>query len=138
MCDDSTVVAYINKQGGTVSCSLCSLASHILSFSESLDLHLVTWYLPGQSYILAVILSHQDQVVGAAWCFHPRVATALLCAWGSPSLDLFATRLTVVLPLCCSLVSDPQVVFEDAFSPSLGLPGRVYFSTLPLVGWVVA
>ena len=30
MCDNSTVVAYVNKQGGAVSRSLCSLASRLL------------------------------------------------------------------------------------------------------------
>ena len=77
MCDDSTVVAYVNKQGGTVSRSLCSLASCILRWSESLDLHLVMWYIPGQFYVL-VVLSCRDQVIGAVWSFHPQVATALL------------------------------------------------------------
>ena len=35
MCDDSMVVAYVNKQGGTVSHSLCSLASRLLRWTES-------------------------------------------------------------------------------------------------------
>ena len=30
MCDNSTVVAYVNKRGGTVSLALCSLASCLL------------------------------------------------------------------------------------------------------------
>ena len=40
-------------------------------------LHLATWYLPGQFYVL-VVLSCRDQVIGAAWSFHPQLATALL------------------------------------------------------------
>ena len=35
MCDNSTVVAYVNKQGGTVSDSLCSLTGQLLRWSES-------------------------------------------------------------------------------------------------------
>ena len=95
--------------------SLCSLASLLLRWSKSLVLHLSTRYLPGQFYVLSDLLSRRDQVIGAAWSFHPQVATALLLAWGSPSLALFATRLTAVLPLCCSLVPDPHAVFKDAF-----------------------
>ena len=45
----------------------------------------------------------------------PKVTTALLRAWGSRSLDLFATCRAAKLPLYCSLVPDPQAVFEDAF-----------------------
>ena len=51
MCNNSTVVACVNRQGGTVSHSLCSLASRLLRWSERLDLHLDTGYLPGQSYV---------------------------------------------------------------------------------------
>ena len=64
MCDNSTVVAYVNKQGGTVSRSLSSLASHFLRWMESLDIHLDARYLPGQSSVLANLLSHRDQVIG--------------------------------------------------------------------------
>ena len=40
MCDNSTVVAYVNKQGGTVSRSLCLLTSRLLRWTESFDVHL--------------------------------------------------------------------------------------------------
>ena len=79
MCDNSTVVAYSNKQGGTVSRSLCSLASRLLRWTESLDAHLDARYLPGQSNVL-VDLSCQDQVIGTEWSLHPQVARALLHA----------------------------------------------------------
>ena len=35
MCDNSTIVAYVNKQGGAVSSSLCSLVSRLLRWTES-------------------------------------------------------------------------------------------------------
>ena len=62
MCNNSTVVAYVNKQGGTASHSLCLLASHLLRWIESLDIHLDAKYLPGQSSVLADLLSRRDQV----------------------------------------------------------------------------
>ena len=40
MCDNSTVVAYVNKQGGTVSRALCLLTSRLLRWTESFDVHL--------------------------------------------------------------------------------------------------
>ena len=115
MCDNSTVVAYVNKQGGTVSRSLCSLTSHLLRWTESFDVHLDARYLPGESNVLADVLSRRGQVVGTEWSLHPQVARALLRAWGNPSIDLFATCLNAKLPLYCSLVPDPQAVFEDSF-----------------------
>ena len=115
MCDNSTVVAYINKQGGTVSRPLCLLTSRLLRWTESFDVHLEARYLPGESNVLADVLSRRGQVVGTEWSLHPQVARALLPMWGNPSIDLFATCLNAKLPLYCSLVPDPQAVFEDAF-----------------------
>ena len=115
MCDNSTVVAYVNKQGGTVSRPLCLLTSRLLRWTESFDVHLEARYLPGESNVLADVLSRRGQVVGTEWSLHPQVARALLRTWGNPSIDLFATCLNAKLPLYCSLVPDPQAVFEDAF-----------------------
>ena len=94
-------------------------------------------YLPGQSNVLAD-LSCRKQVIGSEWSLHPQVARALLRVWGSPLLDLFTTHLNAKLPLYCSLVPDPQAVFEDAFRhPWDGLD--VYaFPPFLLVGRVVA
>ena len=123
---------YVNKQRGTVSRSLCSLASRLLRWTESLDVHLDTRYLPGQSNVLADLLSHRDQVIGT------EVARDFLRRWGSPSIDLIATSLNAKLPLCCSLVPDPQAVFEDAFRHPCNNLHLYAFPPFPLVGRVVA
>ena len=51
MCDNSTIVAYVNKQGGTVSRALCLLTSRLLRWTESFDVHLDERYLPGESNV---------------------------------------------------------------------------------------
>ena len=120
-----------------MSCSICSLASHILSFSES---------RPPPRYVVstrAVLYSGSSPQPSGSGCrggvvFPPKGGDRSAVRLGLSVAGLICNTSTMVLPLCCSLVSDPQAVFEDVFSPSLGLPGRVYFSTLPLVGWVVA
>ena len=94
---------------------LCLLTSRLLRWTESFDVHLEARYLPGESNVLADVLSRRGQVVGTEWSLHPQVARALLRAWGNLSIDLFATCLNTKLPLYCSLVPDPQAVFEDAF-----------------------
>ena len=122
MCDNSTVVAYINKQGGTVSRPLCLLTSRLLRWTESFDVHLEARYLPGESNVLADVLSRRGQVVGTEWSLHPQVARALLRAWGNPSIDLFATCLNAKLPLYCSL--------RGCVSSSLGRPGSLRVPSL--------
>ena len=138
MCDNSTVVAYVNKQGGTVSRSLCLLTSRLLRWTESFDVHLDARYLPGKSNVLADVLSRRGQVVGTEWSLHPQVARALLRVWGNPSIDLFATCLNAKLPLYCSLVPDPQTIFEDAFRHPWDDLDLYAFPRFALVGRVIA
>ena len=138
MCDNSTVVAYVNKQGGTVSRALCLLASRLLRWTESLDIRLDARYLPGQSNVLADLLGCRGQVVGTKWPLHPQVARSLLHVWGNPSIDLFATSLIAKLALYCSLVLDPQAVFEDAFRHPWDDLDVYAFPPFPLVSRVVA
>ena len=138
MCDNSTVVAYVNKQGGTVSRALCLLTSRLLRWTESFDVHLDARYLPGESNVLADVLSCRGQVMGTEWSLHPQVARALLRAWGNPSIDLFATCLNEKLPLYCLLVPDPQAVFEDAFRQPWDDLDLYAFPPFPLVGRVIA
>ena len=138
MCDNSTVVAYVNKQGGTVSRPLCLLTSRLLRWTESFDVHLEARYLPGESNVLADVLSRHGQVVGTEWSLHPQVARALLRTWGNPSIDLFATCLNAKLPLYCSLVPDPQAIFEDAFRHPWDDLDLYAFPPFALVGRVIA
>ena len=122
----------------STSCFLCSLASQLLRWTESLDVPLVARYLPGQSNVLTDLLSCRDQVIGTKWSLHPRVARDLLRCWGSPSIDLFATSYNTKLPLYCSLVPDPQAVFEDAFRHPWDNLDLYEFPPYHLVGRVVA
>ena len=138
MCDNSTVVVYVNKQGGKVSRALCLLASRLLRWTKSLDIHLDARYLPGQANALADLLSRRGQVVGTEWSLHHQVARSLLRVWGNPSIDLFATSLNAKLPLYCSLVPGPQAVFEDAFRHPWDDLDLYAFPPFPLVGRVIA
>ena len=115
MCDNSMVVAYVSKQGGTHSRSMCELTSRLLKWTEDIDVHLEARYLPGQNNVLADLLSRRDQAIATEWTLHRQVAKALLSSWGSPSIDLFASRLNAQLPVYCSLVPDDQAALEDAF-----------------------
>ena len=102
------------------------------------DVHLDARYLPGETNVLADVLSRRGQVVGTEWSLHPQVARALLRAWGNPSVDLFATCLNAKLPLYCSLVPDAQAVFEDAFCHPWDDLDLYAFPPFALVGRVIA
>ena len=126
------------QTGGHGSRPLCLLTSRLLRWTESFDVHLDARYLPGESNVLADVLSRRGQVVGTEWSLHLQVARSLLRAWGNPSIDLFATCLNAKLPLYCSLVPDPQAVFEDAFRHPWDDLDLYAFPPFALVGRVIA
>ena len=66
MCDNSMVVAYVNKQGA-VSRSFCVLTKQLLSLAEANTVALRARYLPGRVNILADQLSQRGQVLGSEW-----------------------------------------------------------------------
>ena len=59
--------------------SLCSLASELLRWLESVDVHLDAMYLPRQSSVLVDLLSCRDQVIGTEWSLHLQVTRDLPC-----------------------------------------------------------
>ena len=66
------------------------------------------------------------------------MARDLLRRWGLPSIDLFATSYTAKLSLYCSLVPDPQAVFEEAYRHPWRNLDLYAFPPFPLVGRLVA
>ena len=61
--DNSTVVAYINKQGGTVSRSLCMEAKEMLIWCHQREIILRARYIPGKLNALADQLSRRGQIL---------------------------------------------------------------------------
>ena len=58
--------------------------------------------------------------------------------FGATRRSTFATSLNAKLPLYCSLVPDPQAVFEDAFRHPWDYLDLYAFPPFPLVGRVIA
>ena len=120
LCDISTVVASVARQGGTVSFSLSLLARQVLEWAELLSVRLVARCIPVRWFVLAVQLCRQGQVLGPVWSLHPLVVERL---W---VVALFASRLNRWLPVCCSPVPVPVA----ALVPPSGIRGTA--STRPL------
>ena len=115
MSDNTTVVAYINKQGGTVSSSLWLLTKQVLTWAELNSVSLVGRFVPGHRNVLADQLSRRGQVISTEWSLHPRIVQGVFGVWGTPMVDLFATSLNNRLPVYCSPVPDPLAWKVDAF-----------------------
>ena len=116
--DNTTVAAYINKQGGTHSRTLCNLAVEAAEWCARNKVHLKARYLPGRLNALADCLPRKGAVVQTEWSLSQRVASQIFQIWGSPHIDLFATHLNRKLPLFVYPVLEPEAYATDALSLS--------------------
>ena len=136
--DNSSVVAQINKQGGTLSWSLVEVTLDIMTWAMSNQVTLRARHIPGHLNIWADQLSRPDHIMSTEWSIHPRVITEIKRIWDPPLIDLFATLLNHKLPLYVSPLPDPAAVAVDAISMSWeNLVGYAYPPT-PLIRKVLA
>ena len=75
--DNSTVVSYINKQGGTRSPTLLRLAVDLFLWLESQGIIVRARHIPGCLNVIADHLSHPNQPIPTEWSLHPEIVRAL-------------------------------------------------------------
>ena len=114
--DNSTVVAYINKQGGSYSAEMCALLWKIMTWFHHYHITLKARHIPGCLNVMADLLSRSNQVQSTEWSLHPQVFKQICQKWFTPHVDLFATHLNHKLPLYVSPVPDPKAWDIDALN----------------------
>lgn len=114
LCDNSTAVAYVAKQGGTRVAANMTLSWEILSFAEMNHITLQIRHIPGDLNVLADRLSRKGQLLQGEWSLNPQVFANLCKLLGTPTLDLFATSLNAKLPLYISPIPDVNAVSVNA------------------------
>ncbi len=126
-CDNMSVVAYINKQGGTRSKSLCLQTLKLLTWCHRFDIELHAIHLPGEDNTLADALSRKgtkisgpSKVRGSSveWHLNPVVCQTVFRNRDRPLIDLFANKTNKQLPTYCSWQRDPAALQQDAMSMS--------------------
>lgn len=113
--DNSTVVAYLSKQGGTRSRSLCNRAIEVLTFADASNIPLQARHIPGRLNVMADALSRQ-RVFHTEWTLSPQVFSWILQMFPKMTCDLFATRFNAKLPRFVSPFPDPTALAVDALS----------------------
>ena len=91
--DNTTVVAYINKEGGMRSGSLCALLWRLLCWCNLRQVTLKARHIPGRLNVIADKLSRQGQVIQTEWSLHQDVTNRLFQTWHLPQVDMFAKRI---------------------------------------------
>ena len=114
--DNSTVVAYINKEGGTRSRSLWEETQLLFAVLFKGRFFLRARHIPGRLNVIADQLSREGQILPTEWSLHQELADLLFSKWGRPPIDLFATKYNTKCPLFVSPVPDPEAMDVDALS----------------------
>ena len=114
-CDNSCAVQYISHMGGTKSESCNAVTREIWLFC--MDRHI--WLHP--SHIAGKLNVHADKMSRSfdddkEWRLDPRVFQELVTEFGSPAIDLFASRANTQLDKYFSWKSDPGALAVDAFT----------------------
>ena len=104
--DNLTVVAYINKQGGTHSAEMCALLWKIMTWGHHCKITLKARHIPGYLNMMAELLSRWNQVQSTEWSLHPQIFKQICQRWFTLHVDLFLTHLNHKLPLYVSPVQE--------------------------------
>ena len=125
--DNSTVVSYLNKEGGTHSIEMCALIWRILAFTNSRRIQIRARHVPGSLNVIADSLSRRDKVIQTEWSLHQQIFNQICKVWHTPMVDLFATHLNYKLPIYVSPVPDKKAWKIDALNICWeGLDGYVF------------
>ena len=123
--DNTSVVAYINKQAGTRSAELCALMWRILTWCHQNNVTLRARHVPSSLNVIADGLSRRNQIQPTEWSLSPQIFKQISKIIESPEVDLFATSLNTKHPTYVSPIPDPQAWAVD----TLNIPWETWFLT---------
>ena len=112
--DNTTVVAYINNQGGTVSKELIALTKNIWMWCLERRIHIQAKHLPGAMNTKADLES-RAQKDRSDWKLDHQTFLRINAIYRSLGVDLFASRLTNQCPRYFTWRPDQYAEATDAF-----------------------
>ena len=113
--DNTTALAYVKNMGGTKSKPCNELSKLIWSWAEARGCWLSVVHIPGVDNVIADLRSRHflDHL---EWELSQDLFLSICRKFGTPDVDLFASRLNFKLPLYVSWEPDPGSWRTDAFS----------------------
>jgi hypothetical protein len=133
--DNTTVMSYINKMGGTKSPRLCILTYQMLIWCKREQMFLTARHIPGVENVLADKLSRMV-IDPTSWKIHQRMVNLVFQVLGHPWVDLIASKGNQKLPCFCSRFPEPEAYQVNALGFSwAGVWGYAFppLSILPIV-----
>ena len=112
--DSTTAVTYVNKMGGITSIKCNKLSKEIWELCIENNTWLSCQHIPGKENAADAPSRKVNEDI--EWQISENVFQEICNIWGTPSIDLFASRTSHKVPLYCSWKRDPKAAFIDAFS----------------------
>ena len=135
MVDNQTALAYINNMGGKT--TLCNKITR----------QIWDWCLQRNVWISAAYLTSKENKEAdeqsrishsnAEWKLNPDIFNLITKLWGTPDIDLFASRLNHQVNKYCAWKPDPFCMSVDAFLHEWGNDYNYIFPPFSLVGKVL-
>lgn len=135
--DNITAVFYINKQGGTRCEALMQITYSLFALAEESFLSLSAVHIKGAENVKADFLSRHS-LLRSEWSLNKQVFRMIVDLWGSPEIDLFATRKNRQVEKFCSLNPQERPWVVDALSVEWNWGLAYAFPPLPLIPRVLA
>ncbi|CAJ0934918.1 unnamed protein product [Ranitomeya imitator] len=111
--DSATAVAYLNHQGRTRSGQVMEEAAKILRWAERHVPAISAVHIPWVENWATDFLSLQGLAAGE-WSLRPAVFDQICLRWGTPDVDLMASRMNHKVPQFVARSRDPLAVGHDA------------------------
>jgi hypothetical protein len=131
--DNTSAIAYINRQGGTKSPPLCDLSLQIWKWCLFRNITIEAVHIPGVLNGEADRLS-RAKVDTSDWMLDKMVFSQLNLRLGPLQIDLFASRINHQLPQYAAWRPDPNAVFIDAFTQSWSATYAYAFPPFSMIG----
>ena len=113
--DNTTAVAYVNNMGGSKSMICNSVAFDIWSWAVHKHIWLLACHIAGKDNFYADAESRKI-CSEKEWKLSPHIFSKICRKWGTPDVDIFASRIAHQLDKYVSWKPDPGAYRIDAFS----------------------
>jgi hypothetical protein len=136
MCDNTTAIAAIRKQGSTRTPIMNKIARRIWLWATDKNIWLSAAHIPGVKNVEADEASRvfKDEL---EWTLNDDHFRAICKSFGTPNMDLFASHLNFKVMPFCSFKPDPFAAVIDAFTFKWDMPLGYAFPPFCLIGRIL-
>jgi len=136
--DNSTVVAHLNKEGGTKSHALVLLTRDLLLWCDIHRIQVQAVHIAGVRNVVADSLSRRGQLQASEWSLSGQEFVRVSGFWGRPEVDLMATASNRRCREFISPIPHPEALGVDAFAATWPVVKLAYvYPPASIVGRVI-